>query len=69
MVRRTLRFMPVRSALALTVVALGGVVMMVAGGVKLGQQGDPMAFLLLAAGIFLVVLVLVGVATRANWRR
>jgi len=66
---RRLTFVPIRRLLALTVVALGGITMTVAGGVKVAHSGAPTSFLLLAAGIFLVVLSLVGFATRANWRR
>jgi hypothetical protein len=66
---RRLTFVPIRRLLALTVVALGGITMTVAGGVKVAHSGAPTSFLLLATGIFLVVLSLVGFATRANWRR
>jgi hypothetical protein len=58
--------MPFRRVLALTVVALGGAVMTLVGGMKVIHGGDPMAFLLLIAGVFLVVLSLVGFAARAN---
>ena len=61
----------IRRVLALTVVALGGVLMIVAGGMKLahGGGGDSVAVPLLVGGLVAVAIALVGFATRANWRR